>query len=118
MIVSSHPLHCRTATRRAKCSALACRAAHRRRAHQFPWSRLCYRGWPGCFGLPNKGTSNPITWTETRFSSQFFIELISESPLFLLVEHCKGHTSISHDNSAGLQEEKPCPSAVDFSRDW
>jgi hypothetical protein len=44
-------------------------------------------------------------------------ELISESPGNLLVEFCKGHTSISHKNSAGFQEEKPCPIAVDFSRD-
>ena len=41
-------------------------------------------------------------------------ELISESPGILLVEFCKGDTSISHDNSAGFQEEKPCPTAVDF----
>ena len=44
-------------------------------------------------------------------------ELMSESPGFLLVEFCKGHTSISHDNSAEIQEEKLCPIAVDFSRD-
>jgi hypothetical protein len=47
----------------------------------------------------------------------YFAELISESPGILLVEYCKGHTSISHDNSAGFQEETPCPIAVDFSRD-
>jgi hypothetical protein len=44
-------------------------------------------------------------------------ELMSESQGFLLVEFCKGHTSNFYNNSAGFLEEKPCPIAVDFSRD-
>jgi hypothetical protein len=42
---------------------------------------------------------------------------MSESPGILLVEFCKGDTTISQQNSAEFQEEKLCPIAVDFSRD-
>jgi hypothetical protein len=42
---------------------------------------------------------------------------MSESRGFLLVEFWKGDTPISQKNSAEFQEEKPCPIAVDFSRD-
>jgi len=44
-------------------------------------------------------------------------ELMSESPGFLLVEYCKGHSSIFHDNSADFRGGESCPIAVDFSRD-
>jgi hypothetical protein len=42
---------------------------------------------------------------------------MSESPGILLVEFWKGDNSISQQNPAEFQEEKPCPIAVDFSRD-
>lgn len=44
-------------------------------------------------------------------------ELMSESSGILLVEFCKGHTSLSYNKSTESQEEKPCPTVVDFSRD-
>jgi hypothetical protein len=54
---------------------------------------------------PNSGSRHSLT------IPNFPPELMSETPGNLLVEICKGHTPICHDNSTGFQEGKPCPTA-------